>query len=141
MHLKQYIKNLRVQPWGELNQKYLAAQRQMIARHIFDSRECYDGIVITHGTDTMAYTASVLSFMLRGPVVSIKIRFFIPVPRSAGPLRSQRSFAAALNYPALLKIYLERISVANLTFGYNDKGERNGGPASGFGTSPPVHRR
>ena len=32
----------------------------------------YDGVVITHGTDTMAYTASVLSFMLRGipiPVV------------------------------------------------------------------------
>ena len=32
----------------------------------------YSGIVITHGTDTMAYTASVLSFMLRGipiPVV------------------------------------------------------------------------
>lgn len=31
-----------------------------------------------------------------------------------------------LNYPALLKIYLERISVANLTFGYNDKGEMIG---------------
>lgn len=45
---------------------------QIIARHVFDSREEYDGIVITHGTDTMAYTASVLSFMLqdiRIPVV------------------------------------------------------------------------
>ena len=45
---------------------------QLIARRVFDSREEYDGIVITHGTDTMAYTASILSFMLRGigiPVV------------------------------------------------------------------------
>lgn len=45
---------------------------QVIAGHVFRSREDYDGIVITHGTDTMAYTASMLSFMLQGiriPVV------------------------------------------------------------------------
>lgn len=45
---------------------------QLIARSIYEAREDFDGIVVTHGTDTMAYTASVLSFMLRGiglPVV------------------------------------------------------------------------
>ena len=45
---------------------------QLIARAVHDQRAAYDGVVITHGTDTMAYTASVLSFMLRGipiPVV------------------------------------------------------------------------
>lgn len=45
---------------------------QLIARNIFEARGAYEGIVVTHGTDTMAYTASVLSFMLRGigiPVV------------------------------------------------------------------------
>jgi L-asparaginase len=45
---------------------------QIIARSIFAEKESYDGIVVTHGTDTMAYTASVLSFMLPGidlPVV------------------------------------------------------------------------
>ena len=45
---------------------------QTIARHVFENRMEYSGIVITHGTDTMAYTASVLSFILRGisiPVV------------------------------------------------------------------------
>ena len=31
----------------------------------------YDGIVITHGTDTMAYSASMLSFMLRNPPIPI----------------------------------------------------------------------
>ena len=43
-----------------------------IARAIYEALPRYDGVVITHGTDTMAYTASMISFMLRGlkkPVV------------------------------------------------------------------------
>ena len=43
-----------------------------IARAIHTALPRYDGIVVTHGTDTMAYTASAVSFMLRGlkkPVV------------------------------------------------------------------------
>ena len=44
----------------------------MIGTFIADNYESYDGFVILHGTDTMAYTASALSFMLKGlkkPVV------------------------------------------------------------------------
>lgn len=37
-----------------------------IAQDIKDRYEDYDGFVILHGTDTMAYTASALSFMLEG---------------------------------------------------------------------------
>jgi L-asparaginase len=33
---------------------------------IYENYEQYDGIVVLHGTDTMAYTASALSFMLNG---------------------------------------------------------------------------
>ncbi len=43
-----------------------------IARLIADNYDAYDGFVVLHGTDTMAYTASALSFMLDGldkPVV------------------------------------------------------------------------
>lgn len=43
-----------------------------IACCVFENRSHFDGIVITHGTDTMAYTASALSFMLQNmdlPVV------------------------------------------------------------------------
>lgn len=37
-----------------------------IAEIIRDSYEHYDGFVVLHGSDTMAYTASALSFMLQG---------------------------------------------------------------------------
>ena len=37
---------------------------QNLAQIIFDNYESYDGFVILHGSDTMAFTASVLSFML-----------------------------------------------------------------------------
>lgn len=37
---------------------------QTIAHSIADNYEKYDGFVVLHGTDTMAYTASALSFML-----------------------------------------------------------------------------
>jgi L-asparaginase len=45
---------------------------QLIGRIIFDQYEHQDGFVVLHGTDTMAYTSSALSFMLDGlqkPVV------------------------------------------------------------------------
>ena len=37
---------------------------QLIARRIFEDRVGFDGIVVSHGTDTMAYTASAVTFML-----------------------------------------------------------------------------
>mgnify|MGYP001662524007 FL=1 len=37
---------------------------QAMAETIYEKYQSYDGIVIFHGTDTMAYTASALSFML-----------------------------------------------------------------------------
>ena len=39
---------------------------QQIACSIRDNYDRYDGFVVLHGTDTMAYTASALSFMLQG---------------------------------------------------------------------------
>jgi L-asparaginase len=37
-----------------------------IARDIFEHYAAFDGFVVLHGTDTMAYTASALPFLLRG---------------------------------------------------------------------------
>ena len=45
---------------------------QLIASSVYEALPDYDGIVITHGTDTMAYTASMITFMLQNldkPVV------------------------------------------------------------------------
>jgi L-asparaginase len=48
------------------------AEWVQLAEIIYDAYDRYDGFVVLHGTDTMAYTASALSFMLqhlRKPVV------------------------------------------------------------------------
>lgn len=41
-----------------------AEEWHVIARTVMENLSDYDGVVITHGTDTMAYTASMLCFML-----------------------------------------------------------------------------
>ena len=54
---------------------------------IAERYEDYDGFVILHGTDTMAYSASTLSFMLEGltkPVVLTGSQLPIGVPRTDG---------------------------------------------------------
>lgn len=38
----------------------------ILAEAVYDAQAEYDGVVITHGTDTMAYTACALSFMVQG---------------------------------------------------------------------------
>ena len=58
-----------------------------LAQLIHDKYEEYDGFVILHGTDTMAYSASTLSFMLEGltkPVVFTGSQLPIGVPRTDG---------------------------------------------------------
>ncbi len=58
-----------------------------------------DGVVITHGTDTMAYTASALSFMLAGvckPVVLTGSQLPIGHPLTDATYNLRRAFAAAM---------------------------------------------
>lgn len=43
-----------------------------IGKCIADDYDSYDGFVVLHGTDTMAYTASALSFMFEGLDSSLK---------------------------------------------------------------------
>ena len=54
---------------------------------IEEKYDMYDGFVILHGTDTMAYSASVLSFMLEGltnPVIFTGSQLPIGTPRTDG---------------------------------------------------------
>jgi L-asparaginase len=58
---------------------------QMIGKIIKDHYDQNDGFVVLHGTDTMAFTASALSFMLRGltkPVIFTGAQLPISEPRS-----------------------------------------------------------
>ena len=58
---------------------------QLLGQIIYDQHDLHDGFVILHGTDTMAYTASALSFMLEGlskPVVLTGAQLPISEPRS-----------------------------------------------------------
>ena len=60
---------------------------RIIARETYDGLEEHDGVVISHGTDTMGYTAAGLSFMLRGlrkPVVLTGSQRPIDAPGSDG---------------------------------------------------------
>ncbi|MDY3783203.1 MAG: type I asparaginase [Candidatus Cryptobacteroides sp.] len=60
---------------------------QRLARLINERYDEYDGFVILHGTDTMAYSASALSFMLEGlgkPVIFTGSQLPIGRPRTDG---------------------------------------------------------
>lgn len=71
---------------------------QLIAGHVYRARQDYDGIVITHGTDTMAYTASILSFMIQGveiPVVLTGAQLPMDHPLTDGQENLRLAFAMA----------------------------------------------
>ncbi|MCI8650168.1 MAG: asparaginase [Anaerotruncus sp.] len=73
-----------------------AEEWQLIARAVYQELSHYDGIVITHGTDTMAYTASMLSFMLQNldkPVVLTGSQ--IPITSRLSDARSNLATALA----------------------------------------------
>ena len=71
---------------------------QHIARDIFEYRAGFDGIVVSHGTDTMAYTASAVTFMLPGidlPVVFTGSQLPLADMLSDGPDNLRTAFAMA----------------------------------------------
>ena len=71
---------------------------QTIARHIFAQRGGYDGVVVSHGTDTMAYTASAVTFMLPNidiPVVFTGSQLPLADMLSDGPANLRTAFAMA----------------------------------------------
>lgn len=84
---------------------------EYIAEQIFKYRLDYDGIVVSHGTDTMAYTASMLSFMLQGveiPVVLTGSQVPINVVLSDAPDNLRLAFAAAASCQAGIYLAFDR---------------------------------
>ena len=71
---------------------------QLIASAIFSQRIGFDGVVVSHGTDTMAYTASAVTFMLPDidlPVVFTGSQLPLADILSDGPDNLRTAFAMA----------------------------------------------
>ncbi len=89
------------------------AEWQLIARGIFENRLGYDGIVVSHGTDTMAYTASAVTFMLPGidlPVVFTGSQLPLADMLSDGPDNLRTAFAmAAAGHPGVFLAFDRKV--------------------------------
>lgn len=75
---------------------------QCIADDINAQYDHYDGFVILHGTDTMAFTASALSFMfenLTKPVIVTGSQIPLEALRSDGQINLLNALYLAANYP------------------------------------------
>ena len=81
------------------------AQWQLIAQRIYQRRKGFDGIVVSHGTDTMAYTASAVTFMLPNIdkcVVFTGSQLPLADMLSDGPANLRTAFAmAASGHPGI----------------------------------------
>jgi L-asparaginase len=86
---------------------------QLIAQGIFDNRIGFDGIVVSHGTDTMAYTASAVTFMLPNidlPVVFTGSQLPLADVLSDGPDNLRTAFAmAAAGYPGIFLAFDRKV--------------------------------
>ena len=86
---------------------------QLIARKIFERRLEYDGIVVSHGTDTMAYTASAVTFMLPNidrPVVFTGSQLPLTDVLSDGPDNLRTAFAmAASGHPGVFVAFDRKV--------------------------------
>lgn len=86
---------------------------QGMAQAVARAYDKFDGIVLTHGTDTMAYTAAVLSFMLRNlpvPVVLTGSQLPIWHPLTDGIENLRCAFAmAASGRPGVFVAFNRRI--------------------------------
>uniref|UniRef100_UPI0015C2E4E8 asparaginase domain-containing protein n=1 Tax=Escherichia coli TaxID=562 RepID=UPI0015C2E4E8 len=74
---------------------------QHIAEDIKAHYDDYDGFVILHGTDTMAYTASALSFILENlgkPVIVTRSQIPLASLRSDGHINLLHALYVASNY-------------------------------------------
>ena len=86
---------------------------QRIAKVIFENRERFDGIVVSHGTDTMAYTASAVTFMLPNIdrcVVFTGSQLPLSDALSDGPDNLRTAFAmAALGHPGVFVAFDRKV--------------------------------
>ena len=86
---------------------------QQIATDIFRHRQGFDGVVVSHGTDTMAYTASAVTYMLPNidvPVVFTGSQLPLADMLSDGPDNLRTAFAmAASGHPGVFLAFDRKV--------------------------------
>lgn len=104
-----------IQPLETLSENLNISHWQTIYNSVCEhlcGKFCCDGIIIAHGSDTLAYSAAAMSFLLRGiriPVVLIAANRQIGDPNSNGTA----NFAAAVDFirraglPGVFAVYLD----------------------------------
>ena len=79
----------------------------LIAEHIHENYKEFDGIVITHGTDTMAYTTSVLTFILQNiPIPVVVTGSQLPLTHPLTDAVDNLRYAFAMATSGISGIYL-----------------------------------
>lgn len=87
-----------------------------LARMIHSRYDEFDGFVILHGTDTLAYTASALSFMLEGlhkPVILTGSQLPIGLPRTDG----RENLLSAVEIASALRLDVPIVQEVAVYFG------------------------
>jgi L-asparaginase len=104
--------NITVKDIMELDSSNIQPEEwKIIAEEIYHNRNEFDGIVVSHGTDTMAYTASMLTFMLQNinlPVVLTGSQVPMNVILSDAPDNMRIAFAGAANCEPGIYIAFDR---------------------------------
>ena len=93
------------------------AEWQTLAKSIFEKRRGFEGIVVSHGTDTMAYSASAISFMLPNidlPVVFTGSQLPLADMLSDGPENLRTAFAmAASGHPGVFLAFDRKVMLGS----------------------------
>jgi L-asparaginase len=101
-----------------------------LALLIEEKYSLYDGFVILHGTDTMSYTASALSFMLKNlekPVILTGSQLPIGMPRTDGKenfisaveIAAEKNAGGYAMVPEVCVFFQDKLFRGNRTFKYN----------------------
>ena len=75
-----------VQPFNLDSSNVVPENWSMLVKVIREHYDAFDGFIIAHGTDTMAYTAAALSYMIQNsplssPVHSVRLIWILPMPK------------------------------------------------------------
>ena len=84
-----------------------------MAEHVYAALDSFDGVVISHGTDTMSYSAAALSYMLRNldkPVIFTGSQLALTEQNSDGPGNLYDAFrVAAADKPGVYVVFAGKI--------------------------------